>query len=245
MPPPVEEEDESDVESQTSSDNESIPDGDVDELAGARDPNWPDPVSTGHGTGVLVHSGKWKVGLEDDGPPSKAQRTDAADGERGDDGDEDEVNEDNENDENEDDEEDDEDETENGEDHQDIPNSANYAQQSFSLSAAPVPDAAPAGQPSDPPTPKDRWSSTMIPTPHAAALAVYRAAYPHLRLRSIHPESVIATLASAPNQVSYLMQATGDEVPKGGACEKRARNRGVYIGACVVVRDSTIMGITG
>lgn len=78
----------------------------------------------------------------------------------------------------------------------------------------------------------------------------------------MRPGSAVAALADAPvkriplvkaryndlkpqNQVSYMMQAAGDVMPQGAACAKCSRRGGVYYGACVVVRDPTVMQITG
>ena len=42
-----------------------------------------------------------------------------------------------------------------------------------------------------------------------------------------------------------MMQAAGDAVPQGSGCSRCSKRRGVYVGACVVVRDPTILQITG
>lgn len=47
------------------------------------------------------------------------------------------------------------------------------------------------------------------------------------------------------NVPSFLMQAAGDAVPDHNACEKCARNTGVYPHCCVVVRDPSVLEVTG
>ncbi|KAK4031921.1 hypothetical protein C8A01DRAFT_20937 [Parachaetomium inaequale] len=104
--------------------------------------------------------------------------------------------------------------------------------------------------------------SSANTNPHPAALALYKLMFAHLPPPPERPGSLCMYLASHPvkqipvvsvrfnlakpqNVVSFLMQATGDAVPADKACDRCARNNGVFKHICVVVRNQSLLNITG
>lgn len=87
---------------------------------------------------------------------------------------------------------------------------------------------------------------------------LFRKTFPHLKAIPERPGAPWAALAKLPvrrvpvvserfttnkpqNQISFLMQASGDLLSEQERCSKCAGGCGIYQGSCVVVRDPQIL----
>ncbi|KAL1836786.1 hypothetical protein VTJ49DRAFT_4643 [Mycothermus thermophilus] len=95
------------------------------------------------------------------------------------------------------------------------------------------------------------------------ALQLMREMLPHITPQPTNLDNIFSMLAPLPavrrpdvlvhrfndsrrqNQAAFIMQAVGEELLPGQACEKCARGSGVLRGACVVVRDTRVLSFTG
>ncbi|KAK4222046.1 hypothetical protein QBC38DRAFT_428078 [Podospora fimiseda] len=114
------------------------------------------------------------------------------------------------------------------------------------------------------PTTYVEYSFTAAPLPTAigrtTAIDLYRQTFPQFEVPTRHNQ-FLAALGMTPikripatknfndkkpqNLAAFFMQAIGDVVPKDKACERCNRSNGAFTGACVVVRTSAALNVTG